>query len=271
METVNNNNLDFTFVGNNNNNLFQNTEIVELPSRGLIYPLDNPLSNGKIELRYMTAKDEDILMNQSYIRQGIVFDKLIQSLIIDKNVKYDDLIIGDKNALLFSARIMAYGERYDVKITCPSCNESISKSLNLREIIKIKEINPDNYNHVNLFEFRLPNSGKKIKFKILTHKDEIEIDNEIKGLKKAFGANSVSELTIRLKRMILSVDDETDKIKISRFIENELLARDSYEFRKYLKEISPDVNTEFEFECNNCGTISTVTMPLTVEFFYPRT
>ena len=88
------------------------SETIELPSKGLLYPEDNPLSSGKIEIKYMTAREEDILTNQAYIEKGTVLDKLIESLIVDKNINYKDLIIGDKNAVLVTARVLGYGKNY---------------------------------------------------------------------------------------------------------------------------------------------------------------
>ena len=89
------------------------TEIIDLPSKGLLYPKDSPLSSGKIEMKYMTAKEEDILTNQNYITRGTVIDKLIQALVVDKSIKYGDILAGDKNVLLVAARILGYGENYE--------------------------------------------------------------------------------------------------------------------------------------------------------------
>ena len=86
------------------------TEVVDLPSKGKLYPPDSPLASGTIEMKYMTAKEEDILTNQNYIEKGIVIDKLLQALIVDKTIDYNELLVGDKNALLIAARILGYGK-----------------------------------------------------------------------------------------------------------------------------------------------------------------
>ena len=67
------------------------TEVIELPSKGLLYPKSSPLSKGTVELKYMSAKEEDILTNQNYLQKGTVIDKLLESLIVDKEISYSEL------------------------------------------------------------------------------------------------------------------------------------------------------------------------------------
>ena len=93
------------------------TEIVDLPSKGHFYVQGHPLSSGKVEIKYMTAKEEDILTSQNLIQQGTVIEKLLQSLIVDKSVKVDDMLIGDKNAIMGAARILGYGKDYQFTYT----------------------------------------------------------------------------------------------------------------------------------------------------------
>ena len=90
------------------------TEMVSLPSKGLLYPKENPLSSGQIEMKYMTAKEEDILTNANFIKNQTVIDKLLQALITSK-VNFDDILIGDKNAILVAARILGYGKDYSIE------------------------------------------------------------------------------------------------------------------------------------------------------------
>ena len=89
------------------------TEMVDLPSKGYFYADGHPLSSGKVEVKYMTAKEEDILTSQNLIQQGSVIDKLLESLIVDKSIKLDDMLIGDKNAIMVAARILGYGKDYE--------------------------------------------------------------------------------------------------------------------------------------------------------------
>jgi len=208
------------------------TEEIELPSKGLVYPKDNPLSSGKVEIKYMTAKEEDILTNQSYIQKGVVLDKLLESVLVSKiNIK--DLIIGDKNALLIATRILGYGKDYKFVY------EGEEKSVDLTKF----ENKPFNESLItpgtNEFEYILPHTKTPIKFKILTGGDEGKVNRELDGLKK-INKNINPLLSTRLKYMITEVNGETDNKAIREFVDNYLLARDSKDLRNYVKEIQPD-------------------------------
>ena len=91
------------------------TEMVELPSKGYFYSEGHPLSSGRVEIKYMTAREEDILTSQNLIKQGTVIDKLLEALVVDKSIKMDDMLIGDKNAIMVAARILGYGKNYDIE------------------------------------------------------------------------------------------------------------------------------------------------------------
>ena len=233
------------------------TEIVSLPSKGLLYPEDNPLSSGKVEMKYMTAKEEDILTNQSYIQNGTVIDKLLQSLIVS-DINYNDLLIGDKNALLIASRILGYGSEY--KFTYEGQEETIDLTT-----IKEKELDESLYQKgLNRFTFELPSTGVNVVFKFLTHGDEIKIQNEIKGLQKLNPKDS-PETTTRLKHVIISVDGKEEKKDIRNFVDNFLLARDARAFREYISKIQPDVDlTFFPSRDGKSGTI-----PIGLNFFWP--
>lgn len=229
------------------------TEVIDLPSKGLVYPPENPLSEGKVEMKYMTAREEDILTNQSYIEKGIVLDKLLESLIVTKiNIK--DLIVGDKNALLIAARVLGYGKDY--KFTLKGEEHTVDLStLENKEF----DITPG----TNEFSFTLPHSGNEITYKILTGHDESLIDQEIKGLKK-LNKNASPELSTRLKYIITSVGGNRDIKTIREFVDNYLLARDSRALREHIKETQPDVNLEYVLEGGE-----EVTIPITLAFFWP--
>jgi len=233
------------------------TEVIELPSKGLLYPEGSELAKGTLEMKYMTAKEEDILTNQSYIQKGTVLDKLMKSLIVSK-INYDDLLIGDKNAIMVAARILGYGKDYSFSILGEDHTIDLStlenKPLN-EELFKDGE---------NNFEFTLPHSGNKVTFKLLTHKDEQNISRELEGLKKINKDNS-PELTTRLKYLITSVEGKTESKDIREFVDNYLLARDSRALREYIKEIQPDVELTFFPEGSN----DRVNIPIGVSFFWP--
>lgn len=237
------------------------TEEVTLPSKGLIYPTDNPLSKGSVEMKYMTAKEEDILTNEAYIKKGTVIDKLLQSLIVTP-IDYNDLIIGDKNALLIAARVLGYGKDYTFDLGGETHNIDLTD-------LKDKELDPQNMirpNH-NEFSFTLPTLKKEITFKLLTHLDEKKIEEEIKGLKKV--KQDAGELTTRLKYMILSIDGDYERKTVRQFVDTQLLARDSRALREYVKEVQPDVDMTFEYEDENGETQRGVNVPLNINFFWP--
>jgi hypothetical protein len=232
------------------------TEMVELPSKGLLYPEGNPLAEGKVEMKYMTAKEEDILTNQVYIKQGIVLDKLLQSLIVTK-INYDDLIVGDKNALMVASRILGYGKDYTFDYDGESYTVDLStldnKSFDESLIKK----------GTNEFSYTLPHSGNELTFKILNTSDEKAIDAELAGLKK-INKDLSPELSTRLKYIITSVNGNKETKTIREFVDNHLLARDSRLLREYIRQIQPDVNLTFT---TNSG--EEVAIPVNLSFFWP--
>jgi hypothetical protein len=246
------------------------SEEIELPSKGYFYDVESPLSSGKVELKMMTAKEEDILTNENLIKRGEVLNKLLDSLIINKDINSDDLLIGDKNALFISARRLAYGDDYGpVKITCKNCREDTETSINLGEV---KE-KPYDFTSVekgkNLFTFVLPYSKTRIQYKLPSSMDEKTIDGELKSLAKINKAVS-AEITTRLKHLIVSVDGNTDKIVIRNFVDNQLLSRDSIALRSDIKKNSPDLDMTFDFTCEHCNNSERMDVPMTAQFFWPN-
>lgn len=247
------------------------TEIVELPSKGLLYPEGHPLSSGKIEMKYMTAREEDILTSANLIKQGVVLDMLLKSLIVTP-VKYDDILNGDKNAIMVAARVLGYGKDYEATVTCPSCGHVNNVTIDLTQItnkhFEESLVTPG----LNEFEYELPTSKRLIKFKVLTHGDEKQIEQSIKAHKKLNKRSGVDPtLTTRLSHIITSVDGNPDKKTIKDFIDNELFAVDSRSLRKYIAAVSPDIDMTFAFECEECGhTNDETAIPMGVGFFWPR-
>ena len=248
------------------------TEVIDLPSEGKLYPEGHPLRTGQIEMKYMTAKEEDILTSQNLIQKGIVIDMLLRSLIVSNGegaiVNYDDLVIGDKNAIMVAARVLGYGSDYPVEIPCPKCQAKQTETVDLAGL-ENKDV--DIVNDSNTFEFVLPLSKKTLTFKLLSHSDEEKIQAEVKRMKKKTHSSVISyDLTSRLKQVITAVDgDETIKA-INNFVENEFISRDSLAFRNNLEKVTPDVDMSVYFECDECGHEDSVNIPMTVEFFWPR-
>jgi len=238
------------------------TEIVELPSKGLLYPEGSPLAEGKIEMKYMTAKEEDILTNQNYIRQGIVIDKLLKSLIVSK-INFDDLLIGDKDAIIIASRILGYGKDYNFTISGEDIDVDLT-TLKEKFLDESLVLSP----RTNEFEFILPHSENKLTFKLLTQKDDGLIDKEIEGYKKLDKLSS-RDLTTRMKYMILSVNGDTSKSTISSFVDNAFLAKDAKAFREYYNKINPGINTTIQYEFIE-GMTEDLEIPINANFFWPE-
>ena len=240
------------------------TEEISLPSKGLLYPKDSPLSTGKITMKYMTAREEDILTNSNFIRQGTVIDKLLQSLIVTP-FNYDELLIGDKNAILIAARILGYGAEYQFKYTNERGKE-IEITANLSSLNE-KKLDESIYKKGNDFTFTLPKSANTITFKLLTHGDEKKIEAEIKGLQK-INPNNSYDITTRLKYMITSINGDREQKSIRDFVDNFLLAPDARALREYYAKIQPDIDMKIMPE-DDSYTGEGITVPISLNFFWP--
>ena len=237
------------------------TEVVELPSKGHFYVNGHPLSSGKVEIKYMTAKEEDILSSENLIRQGIVIDKLLEALIVDKSINVNDLLTGDKNAIMVAARVLAYGKAYNFEYG------GVEQSVDLTQLSNKKIDLSKHPKGINQFDFKLPNSKREIKFKLPNGHDEAVIDEEVKAMKKV-NKNVSTDLTTRFKKTIISVDGKTDVSFINKFVDNEFLSVDSLALRKYIQEIQPDIDMTANVKDVNGEEIE-VTIPVTLRFFWP--
>jgi len=233
------------------------TETVELPSKGLLYPEGSELTKGTVEMKYMTAREEDILTNQSYIRNGTVLDKLMKSLIVSP-INYDELLVGDKNAIMVAARVLGYGKDYTFEYGGEEHTIDLTTLDNKPPHPEVEK------RKINEFEFVLPHSGNRVTFRLLTHKDEQDIQRELEGLKK-INKDSSPELTTRLKYFITSVEGKTEKKDIRDFVDNYLLAKDSKALRDYIKDIQPDVDLTF-FPSDGGDRVN---IPIGLSFFWP--
>ena len=236
------------------------TETVELPSKGLLYPESSPLASGSIEMKYMTAKEEDILTNQNYIQKGIVVDKLLESLIVTK-VNYNDILIGDKDALLIASRILGYGKDYEFTYA----GEIVKVDLTS---LKNKELNESLITDgKNEFTYKLPNTDNTITFKLMTQQDEKSLQKEIDGLKK-ISPNSSAELSTRMKHMITSVNGNSETPVIREFVDKAFLAKDARAFREYYASIVPGIDTTISYEFAD-GVQEDLDIPINANFLWP--
>ncbi len=243
------------------------TNIIPLPTKGVFYPIGHPLSSGEIELKEMSAKEEDLLANQQLIKSGKVLDKLMEALIVDKSIRTEDILIPDKNAIFIGIRQFSYGSSYPVTITCPQCSAQNKVDINLSEL-RYKPFDFDNHpKGQNNFSFKLPNSGIVVTYKLLNQLDEKSIDAELEQIKKINRENT-AELTTRLKYLLTSVDNNSDRTVIRKFVEEKLSARDSLALRKHMKEHNPDVDMTFDFKCSDCNQERRVDVPINAGFLW---
>ena len=241
------------------------TEVVDLPSKGYFYPEDNPLSSGQIEIKYMTAREEDILTSQNLITKGIVLDKLLESLVVDKKIDLNSMLIGDKNALFIASRVLAYGKEYTFDYID---NTGLSKE-HTHDLTKLKDKKIDFSKHEkgkNLFSFKLLHAERTIEFKLLTDGDEREVGKEVEALSKVSGGVT-KEVTTRYKKMIISVDGNSEQAFVNNFVDNEFFTQDSQAFRTHYQEITPDIDMDIVIDDGGEGV--EITVPMTVRFFWP--
>lgn len=244
------------------------TELVPLPSAGKVYPAGSSLHNSEtVELRPMTAREEDILTSRALLKKGTVVTELIKSCLTDKSINVSDLLIGDRNALMVATRITGYGPDYAAEIECNECNVKSQQTFNLSELpIKRLTIDPL-IDGQNIFEFVLPVSKKKVKFKFLTGKDEEE-SNILQEKQKKLGLNSDASVTTSLQQAIIAIENIEDRAKIAGFVKM-MPARDSLALRNFMREHEPGVIMKQETTCPSCGNSEEVNMPLGVSFLWP--
>lgn len=244
------------------------TDVIPLPTKGWFYPTDHPLSSGEIELKQMTAKEEDILANAQLRKNGKFLEKLLESLIVNKAIHQEDILIPDKNAIFISIRRLAYGDEYPITVSCPSCLEQNKIVVNL-STIENKPFDFDSHPRgVNSFEYKLPNSGVTVTYKLLNQIDEQSVEAELTNLKK-LNKEISREYTTRLKYVLTSVNGNTDKAVIRKFVDEHLSAKDSLALRKQMRDTNPDIDFSFDFVCNNCGHERRMDIPLGLSFLWP--
>jgi len=244
---------------------------VSIPSRGKIYPVESPLHNrGEIDIKSMTAKEEDILTSMPLLKQGKAMSALLRSCIIDKSIDPEQMLVGDRNAVLIAIRVSGYGAEYDGKLDCPECTESFDHVFSLGHIpMKELKVEPVEEGR-NLFYFELPVLKKRVVFKLLTGAEERELNTLQDRSRKARGVGAQeSNVTMRLLHQVVSIGAVNDRQKLAKMIRN-IPARDSLGLRKYIDEISPGVELKGNVTCPACGEESEVDVPFGADFFWPE-
>lgn len=246
-------------------------ETVPIPSEGKVYQPGTTLHNRQIlEIKAMTAQEEDILASRALIQTGTVITHLIQSCLIDKTVDVNEMLVGDRNALMISVRITGYGSDYEAESTCPECSEKSNQNYMLTDLgINRLEINPVQPG-ANLFEFVLPVTKKVVHFRFLTGKDEEDRSLKAERMKKIMPGMQVENLvTSRLEQTIVSVDGITDRAQISQFVKK-LPALDSRKLRAFIDKNEPGIDMSVWMKCPHCSESSQVMLPIGVSFFWPE-
>lgn len=253
------------------------TELVELPSKGLVYPETHPLHNVEsVEIRHMTAKEEDTLSSRSLLKKGIAIDKMLNDIIVDKRIKVENMVVGDKNALVVAARITGYGSEYQTKVSCPSCNrpqefefdllsgQKINHTLDTEELASIGvKVTP-----INTYIISIWNGKAEVELKLLTGRDEIIMFEKMQKSQKN-NATSETSLTDQLKLMIRSVNGSTDVQVINQFV-NALPALESRKIRNIYRKITPSVELKNTFTCTFCEFETDMEVPFSQDFFWPQ-
>ena len=244
------------------------TEFVDLPTKGKFYSQDHPLHNkDTIEIRYMTAKDEDILTSKTLLKKGVAIDRMLSNLLVDKNIKIEDLFIGDKNALIVASRIGAYGADYETKVTCPACGSTSEHSFNLEEI-ETREVDQEiRISNEGTFVVKLPRTKVEVECGLITGTQEKQLSLAAEKRKKHKLPETT--LTALLKTFIVSLNGETDKEVIEKFVNN-MPALDSKYLRAVYDKVVPNIDLKQTFQCDSCDADSTIDMPFSVQFFWPN-
>lgn len=244
------------------------TEIIELPSRGKLYPSSSPLKSGKVEMKYMTTKEEDILTSMNLIRQGVALDMFVKSLLVT-DVNFDELLLGDYDALIISSRILGYGPQYNFNVKCPMCGFSPKQghTIDLRTI-KDKNIDFDIFEpNSAIFSITLPISKKEVRVKLFTRKDETSFKNELKGLEK-LNLPVLPENSTMLKHMIVSVDGDSSTQVIREFVDK-MLGPDSLYLKQQIANTRVGLDTSFVYTCPSCNHETEMVIPIDASFFWP--
>lgn len=241
---------------------------VKLPSRGLTYPLESPLYKCEsIDIKAVTAKEENILASTTLIKKGVVLTELMKACLTNRSIDPDSMLVGDRNAVLVSIRVSAYGARYEANVTCPECGEPQDHDFDLSKLtLKTLDVEPAGGPGNNEFEFALPTSGKLVHFKLMDGVTVNKLDRDMEAIRKKTGREQ--GVTMRLMSQVTKLQGVSDAKNLPRALEN-LPALDAKALRAYMDKMAPGVDMEQEFECSSCGKTQEVEIPIGTGFFWP--
>ena len=246
------------------------TDFVQLPSGGKVYPINSHLHNVKeLELRHLTAADEDILTSRSLLRSAKAIDAVIIACLFDKRINVEELLSGDKNAIVTFLRVSGYGSDYEVEMDCPGCGETTKHIFDLSDLqMKTLDIEPAAPGD-NRFYFQLPQTQINVEFRFLNSLQDKEIADAQEKLKKRTQSPIDRNVTTRLKNVIIAIEGNSDQGYINQFVDS-MNVKDSRAIRKYMETNTPDLDMNQDFECVHCGHRGEVEIPITVGFFWPE-
>tara|TARA_R110001583_G_scaffold30104_8_gene104396 strand:- start:1344 stop:2195 length:852 start_codon:yes stop_codon:yes gene_type:complete len=247
------------------------TEFVDLPTQGKFYPEGHPLHNKEtVEIRYMTAKDEDILTSKTLLKKGVAVDRMLANILVDKNIKIEDLFVGDKNAIIIAARISGYGPEYKTNVTCPSCGATAENEFDLNDILEKGTAEP--YNDIQIeadgtFNITLPKTKVVAQCRLVSGKDEKRLEAvAAKRKKHGLPENTLTEL---VKTLIVSLNGESERKVVEGFVD-QMPALDSKFLRAAYNRVVPNVDMKHVYGCESCGVETSLDMPFSVSFFWPN-
>jgi len=243
--------------------LMTSYEIVKLPSKGLFYK--NGISEVNVE--YMTSKDEDLLTTPSLIENGTVLDILLKRKIKTKGIVPDDLLAGDRNAIILFLRSSSYGPEYSVQVPDPRTNVSFKTKVDLLKL-RYKKVKgqPDGEGY---FSVKIPMRKKTVKFRLLTSGEETMLFNQAEAHKEAYNQEFNEFTTNKLKSHIVNINEKTDRTYIGKFVDA-MPALDALTIRKKIIDVSPDVDMDYEFKAKD-GYKFKAQLTVGIDFFFPST
>jgi len=237
-------------------------EIVKLPSKGLFY--QNKITEVNVE--YMTSKDEDLLTTPSLIENGTVLDILLARKVKTKGITPDQLLAGDRNAIILFLRSSSYGPEYNVQVPDPRTNVLFPEKVDLLKL-KYKKVTeqPDGNGQ---FSIEIPMRKKTVMFRLLTSGEETMLTKQAEAQQDAYNLEFSEFNTLKLKSNIVSIDGNTDRSYISKFVDV-MPALDALTIRRKIIDVSPDVDMEYEFTTKD-GVKFNAQLSVGIDFFFPN-
>ena len=247
------------------------TEFVELPSGGRFYPETHPLhGQSTIEVKQMTAKEEDMLTSRTLLKNGVAIERVIQSLIMDKRINPDSMLVGDRNAVIIAARISGYGSDYNTNVSCPACGTTQEYGIDLRDANVYSGQNADALGVVDngdgTFTTTLPKTRVQVAFRLLNGADEKNLVTQLESARKR--KRPEQAITTQIRNMVVSVNGDESIQALNYLIEN-IPSLDARHLRTCYREVAPNIDLTQVFQCGECGHEQDMEVPLSADFFWP--